>query len=156
MENKSRLVYFLLLAVVCLGIIVGAIYFIVGLIRGAPEKTITPQGYEKGVTVDIYKSVPAGFPGGIILENKPLDYSGTVNRPDGKKVMTVSYISDKSMLDVLSDYTTSLPKKGWKIESSNISQNTAVMLVSKNSDKVFVSIAPVGKSGVMVSFQYEK
>ena len=92
-----------------------------GSAKKAPYKTITPEtGFLPGTTISLYTTTPPGFPEGVILENKPLSHSSSVNTPDGKKLISVSYISDKTSTNVAELYLASLPKAGWFITSKHL------------------------------------
>jgi len=121
-----------------------------------PYQVLTSSVYEKGTKVDLYRDLPPDFPQEIVLEDKVLDYSGSVINPQGKTQTTVSYISDKRSQNIVDIYIKYLPDVGWTVVEKISYPNVSIIRAEKGGDKVIVSIAPVNGSGVMVTFQYEK
>lgn len=128
------------------------------LMAEKPYEVIKPEkGYIPGTTVSLYKNAPPGFPSEVILENKTLSHSSLVNTPDGKSQTSVSYMSDKSPLEVAQSYTVSLPKQGWKITSNVISKNISVLQASLGEKKLLLTVSPgntPNATDAMVTLQY--
>jgi hypothetical protein len=154
MENKNRLKYFLIIIIVL--IITGAFYFIVFKKQDTPpEKVLTPESYPAGTTVLLYKEAPSIFPKEVIMENKVLDYSGTVTSPTGKTQTSVSYVSDQSMQAIVDIYVGALPNVGWTITEKTVYAKVSIIQATKGSESILISIAPIKAGEVKVTFQYE-
>ncbi len=163
MTNNSQSKALLIIGIVL--IVIGSFYlFNFKKTTSTPQVLIpSPQSYNPGTTISLYKSAPSGFPAEIILENKALTYSGVVTSVDGKTQTTVSYKSDKNVSDVLSLYEMTLPKMGWQIfvnsVSPKISPTVAVFHTTKGDVNIFVTVAQIGSTpstGSLVTFQYKK
>lgn len=155
MENHFQSKYFLILGVVL--IIVGGFYLLnLENPETIPTAVLVPENYPTGTTVSVYENAPPGFPKEIILENKELDYSGTVVSPEGKVQISVSYISDKSMEEVADLYDRTLPSLGWTVTEQSIYEKVSIVQATKRGQNVLLSIVPLEKGGAMVTFQYEK
>jgi hypothetical protein len=159
MENKSKT--FLILGVV---LVIGGLFYFFYFknLNSTPYQVLTPDSYDLGTTVSLYKNTPPNFPAEVILENKALSYSGTVTAPDGKTQTKVSYQSEKNISDILTMYKDSLPKSGWSVSVNSVSPNVAIFLASKGSESVLITIVTtkqIGTAkdmGALVTFQYEK
>ncbi|MEK9179322.1 MAG: hypothetical protein AAB893_02535 [Patescibacteria group bacterium] len=145
-------------------LVVGIILILAGLFyffnlknsKVAPYQVLSPEGYEIGTTVSLYKNTPPGFPREIISENKELNYSGTVQAPDGGTQITVSYISDKNIPELVKMYKISLPKNGWTISESAVDDKVATISAFKTIERIIITTATAEDKGTMVTFQYEK
>ena len=158
-QPKSTLKYVLVIVVVL--IFIGLVYFLKNS-NNNPIQVLTPNNYESGTKISLYKNTPPNFPEEIILENKTLDYSGTVTTPEGKTQTKVSYKSDKSVSDILVMYKNSLSKNNWQVSVNSVTPNVANFRALKGGDSVLITIATIkqigtGKDiGALVTFQYEK
>jgi hypothetical protein len=121
-----------------------------------PYQILTPDVYTSGTIVSLYKEIPPIFPKEVVLENKTLDYSGTVTSPQGQMQITVSYVSDKSMKDAVNFYTKYLPGVGWTIAETSVYDKVSVIKTTKGKQNILMSVAPLQKGGTMVTFQYEE
>jgi len=121
-----------------------------------PYEVLAPEVYEKGTKVSLYKETPPNFPKEVILENKIPDYSGVVTAPEGATQTTVSYITDKSMEEVVDIYDRSLPLVGWKIVEKTVYTKVAIISFKKEKQSIFMSIAPLKEGDTLVTFQYEE
>ncbi|MEK7190454.1 MAG: hypothetical protein AAB661_01675 [Patescibacteria group bacterium] len=147
------------LAVVFILIIIGLFYLLnskTPFFSAAPTKVFAPENYPAGTTVSLYKNTPPGFPREIISENKELNYSGTVQAPDGGTQITVSYISDKNIPELVKMYKISLPKNGWTISESAVEDKVATISAFKTIERLIITTATAEDKGTMVTFQYEK
>jgi len=143
--------------VIIILLLVGFVYITsVGVFGERPYQVLTPEVYEKGTTVSLYKGTPPKFPEEVILEDKPLDYSGSVVSPQGKTQITVSYISNKTMNELVELYSQTLPSVGWGISEKSIYEKVSIIKTDKGDQSVLLSISPLEKGGVLVTFQYEK
>lgn len=152
MEGHSKLKYFFITLLVFLVLVV--VYFLYQTNTVKPYKILVPQSYPEGTTISLYKNIPPDFPGEIILEDKVLDYSGTTAIPNGLKQTTVSYISEKTIGDVMKMYLDYFPTIDWKIKARSDSQNSAIIQVVKENRSVLVMVDKIDKQ-TKVTFQYE-
>lgn len=120
-----------------------------------PYEVLTPIVYSEGTTISLYKNAPAGFPNDLILEDVALDYSGTVQNPDGSKQITVSYISEQDMPTITEAYSARLENSGWKIINSSKLEKVSILQATKSPANLTVTIAPIKSAKTMVTFQYE-
>ncbi|HEY4508779.1 MAG TPA: hypothetical protein VJC13_00650 [Candidatus Paceibacterota bacterium] len=157
MEGHSKLKYFLsFLVAVGVLTLLAFVYQKYQITQEKPYKILTPQSYATGTTVSLYKNTPPDFPKEVLLEDKILDYSGTVTSPQGKTQITVSYVTDKSMQDIVDMYTIHLPALGWAITQKSIYEKVSIIKATKNQQNILMSIAPLKMGEVMVTFQYEQ
>ncbi|MFA5888966.1 MAG: hypothetical protein WCW47_03715 [Candidatus Paceibacterota bacterium] len=157
MSNQSIIKYFIVIIIVLILLSLGFIYiFSVKISKETPYQTLTPENYEKGTVVNLYKNIPPGFPKEVVLENKTLDYSGSVTTSQDKTRITVSYISDKNMQNVVGIYEKSLPDVGWNIVDKSIYEQVSIIRAIKEEQSILVSISPLKEDETMVTFQYEK
>lgn len=144
---------------VLIPIVVGVVWlFIFWNMRMKPYEVIKPEnGFVPGTTVKLYENPPPGFPKNIILENKALSRSASVNVPDGQKQIVVSYLSDSSPLEAANMYMISLPKKNWSIASNKISKEISIIVVTQGTKKIVITISQGNTPdiiGTLVTFQY--
>jgi len=157
MINQTTLRYSFVIIIVLVLLSLGFIYVFSVKIGGEkPYQVLTPEVYEKGTTVSLYKNIPPDFPREVVLEDKTLDYSGTVTSPQGKTQITVSYVTDKSMQDVVDVYLGSLPGVGWKVVEKSVYIKVSIIKAIKGTQSILISIAPLEGRGTKVTFQYEK
>jgi hypothetical protein len=121
-----------------------------------PTQVLAPDGYPEGTTVELWENVPPDFPKEVIIENKKIDHADVVNSKDGKKQITISYTSDKAMPDLAGMYIASFENSGWKMMSNNISPLVATVFVTRNAEKLIITIVPALGAGSTATFQYEK
>ena len=125
-----------------------------------PYKVIIPdKGYISGTKIYLYINPPPGFPDEVILEQKELTSSSSVNTPDGKKQITVSYLSNKSLTDVAEIYRSGLSQINWDVISKLVSKGVIIIEATKGSDNVLITLSPgvsVQAGSSMVTFQYDQ
>jgi hypothetical protein len=144
--RQSKLITFLGLVIVVL--VVGIGYQIYRKFRPGspyPAGTIITQAKE---------GIPAGFPGELLTEGAPLRHSDTVTYPDGKTDMTVDYITNRPVLEVLSVYRDNLRANSWIITRDFINQS-GVIIGAKGQDRLAVTVSPDEK-GSLVTVLYQK
>jgi hypothetical protein len=157
MTNRSTLRYIFIIIIVLILLSLCFIYVFSGKIsKEKPYQTLTPDIYKKGTVVELYKNTPPNFPKEVVLENKTLDYSGTVAVPGSKVQIKVSYVSDKSMQNIVDLYNKSLPSVGWNIVEKTIYTKVSIIRATKGEQSILMSISPIKEGEVMVTFQYEK
>src|SRR3990167_791870 len=156
MEGHSKLKYFLsFLVAVGVLTLLSFVYQKYQITQEKPYKILTPQSYATGTTVSLYKNTPPDFPKEVVLEDKILDYSGAVTSPQGKTQITVSYVTDKSMQEVVDMYLGSLPGVGWKVAEKSVYIKVSIIKAFKGTQNILMSIAPLEGRGTIVTFQYE-
>lgn len=167
MVDRSKLRYFVVIIAIIIFILLflGYIYiFSITIPKESlqtnsgpkPYQILTPDAYASGTIISLYKEIPPIFPKEVVLENKTLDYSGVVTDVQGKARITVSYVSDKSLKDIVDLYTQSLPGVGWGIAETSVYAKVSIIKITKGEESMLISIAPLQKSGTMVTFQYEE
>ncbi len=123
-----------------------------------PYAVVKPeQGFIPGTTVNLYEDAPPGFPVEVILEGKPIYHSSSVNTPDGKKQIVVSYLSDQNPEIVANLYVASLPEKQWTVKSSKVTKVVSVLVTSRGSQNVVITISPgisTTTPSSLVTFQF--
>lgn len=162
MESKPHLKYALYILVASLVVLVLGVSFnfidIKSLIPEKPYEIVKPDdGFVPGTTVNLYKNAAPGFPGEVLLEEKIPYHSASVNTPDGKKQIIVSYISEKSPIDVANMYIAFLPSEEWDIKSSKISKNVSVIQASHDTKTLVLTVSPgasLDTVSSLVTFQY--
>lgn len=155
MENKNWFKYLITIIVVL--IITGIFYFVVlRNLYTPPKQILTPDIYPSGTTVSLYDEAPSVFPKEVILENKTIKYSGTVAIPGGKTQTSVSYVSDNTMPAIVDIYMGALPNMGWEILAKTVDEKVSLLRASKGDEVILLSISPIKKGEVLVTFQYEK
>lgn len=137
--------------------IIGAVYLTQNYNK--PTDTFAPAGYEEGTTMSTYRTTPPNFPKDIILENIKLDSASVATLPSGKEQMQVSYSSKKSVAELTEMYRTSLGEDGWKIPGNSIiptNPTLSVIVASKSSEQLIITIKQAEDAEAGVTFQYEK
>jgi hypothetical protein len=150
-EQKSKLLGFFGLVVVVIIIIL-----LVSKNSNSPYQVLTPEHYPPGTTVSLYKGVPPEFPKEVILENKEITKGDTVSLADGKKQVTISYISEKSVEEAAALYIASFENSAWKMVSNNTNPKVSTVHVTRNTERLIITIVPNQGVGAEVTFQYEK
>lgn len=153
MINNSLTKYLLAGGAILIIIIIGLVYF---LKTPKPYKVFVPENSPAGTTVSLYKGTPPGFPSEIILENKPLDYSGTMTVSGGKTQTTVSYVSDQKVRDLVNLYNASFAKMGWTTTVKSSAAIGTTFEATKANQKITITIVFRRTPGTLVTFQYEK
>lgn len=155
MEDKHKWAYIIIIIIVL--VLTSAVYLI-NLKKAyvPPMEVLTPDVYPVGTTVSLYEEAPSVFPREVIMENKPLDYSGEVTTPDGKTQVSVSYVSDQAMQAVVDVYVGALPNVGWTVTEKTVYTKVASIKATKGEENILLSIAPVKEGETKVTFQYEK
>ena len=155
MQDKHKWAYIIIIIIVL--VLTGAVYLL--NLKNAyipPTKVLTPESYPVGTTVSLYDQAPNNFPREVIMENKVLDYSGTVTNPNGKTQTSVSYISDQTMQAVVDIYVGALPNVGWTVTEKTVYAKVSIIQATKGKESILISIAPLKAGETMVTFQYEK
>ncbi len=152
MVNKTKYLGF----VVAIIFILGVAYLLMNKKTEPPYKVLTPDSssYPAGTSISLYENTPPGFPSELLLEQKELDYSGTVTSAEGKVQATVSYFSDKTVQDILLMYKEFLPKNGWEFSIKVQSEKTTVIQAEKSGQKVIITAVASKEGKVTVLFQY--
>jgi hypothetical protein len=152
MGNTSKLKLF-----VFVGLFIIIIFIIyLSYLSTRPKTVFTPENYPLGTTISLYERVPPIFPKEVILEDKELKYSGVVSKPDGKKQVTVSYVSDKDAEDLVYLYNNTLKKEGWEVNVKDLRHSNYVLTSTKDQDTVMLTISLNRESKPLLTFQYEK
>ncbi len=152
---KSKFLYISLVIV----LVIALLYFKPEVLNWRTDgayKVVTPASYPKGTKVSLYKDLPPGFPVEIILENKELNYSGTVTTPNTEDKTTVSYISDKKISDLVTMYENAFTTNNWDILKKSVSDKFVLFRINKDEQNMTFTIIPLKDKGMMVTFQYEK
>jgi hypothetical protein len=140
---------------VCLLVLVAGVYFYSKQGKVSQPHTIIPPQDTNSPTISLYNDVPPPFPREIILEDRPLDYAGSVALPDGSTQIKVSYKSTLPLIDLASLYGSTLPKKGWNVLSNTIS-NIVTIITEKKSNKIIITMVQLQANEVLVTFQLDK
>ena len=151
--NKNKL---LPLSILIVLVVIGGLVYLFGFKITAPYKILAPDSYPKGTSVFLYNELPPGFPSEVILEGKPLNSSGTVATPNQKSKTTVSYISDETLTELMDMYKKNFTDKGWTIISNTVTKKTVVFQVQKGGKNLVLTLATLGDTQIMLTFQYEK
>lgn len=123
-----------------------------------PYQTLTPTNNATNTQVSLYKNAPPDFPKEILPQNITINSSGKVSDPSGKTQITVSYISDKNITDLVDSYNSSLPKNGWNILLKSIvtSTNVATIKATKENQSIQIIVTPLKNQEMIITFQYQK
>ena len=141
--------------IIILVVLAGVIYFL-NVKFSTPYKTLTPENYPPGTQINLYKNIPPGFPRELILESRPLTYSGTVITPEGRTRMTVSYVSTLKMSEILNLYRKTLSGRGWTITIKPASLQLSIIRAVKGEESAMITVAFTKNQGNVLTFQYEK
>lgn len=157
MEKISKSKYFLVFSFI---LIIAVLFYLFNLQKPEPPyQVLTPESYQPGTTVSLYKDVPPGFPGEVVLEDNPLN-SSTVVTGTGKTQMKVSYESAQKVAELLPIYEETLLQKGWTVFINSSSAKAATLVVTKDGKNVLITIADSKQAGTsfksLVTFQYDK
>ena len=144
------------LSVVIIVVIVGGLVYFGGL----KNKNTTPVNYAPDYSPlnkkeSFGKNLPPDFPAGLILEGKTLDNSEVVHTVTGKKQVTVSYFSDKTLSELVTMYENNFVKNDWTISGKKVTDIYTTFQVEKGSQKVTTTLA-LTPDKVLVVFSYEQ
>jgi hypothetical protein len=152
-HQNFKSIYIIVGLVVLVG--VGYFFFTSGHDTNPPEKVITPSGYPAGSKISVYKNLPANFPGEVLLEGKEINNAGTLTTPNKPTITTVSYVSDKSVLELMPMYLNNFTNLGWNIDSKSTLKGIGKIQAEKDGGKINLIISPFLKKTAL-TFQYEK
>jgi len=155
MQNIFKSKYSLVFSIIIL-IVVFVYLFKTNNPYTSPTQVLTPESYPEGTTVELWNNIPPEFPQGIILENKEIEHADVVTSLEGKKQITVSYTSEKSMSELAEMYMASIEKSEWALGANNVSPKVATILSTKGVEMMIITILPKEGGGTVVAFQYEK
>ncbi len=153
MNNNSKVSYFVLIVII---LIIGYFSYANYRTRNVPREVINSEVYGAGSTISLYDGVPADFPKEVVLEGKPLKYSGVVASPQNSSKINVSYISSRTVNDALAFYKVELEKLGWNLRDRSTSFTTALLLANKEGKNVTITFAPAQNNETLITFQYEQ
>ncbi len=144
-----------------LSIFIGLLVIIIGILYLSylgrkPKEVFTPTNYPTGSTISIYSKIPPMFPAGVILENTELKNSSVLSLPDGKIQVSLSYISEQKIPDLVNLYTSTLSKSGWSVSVADLRHSNYVLTASKAGDTVIITMSLTRELQPLLSFQYEK
>lgn len=112
--------------------------------------------YPAGTTIHNPTSLPAEFPQDALREKYKLDKVSTVVYPDGSTVITVAYTSENQVFGLLSTYTQYFKQSPWTLLSSQLSQESGVVVAKNEVGQMTVTIAPAKEGqGSRVTFSYQ-
>lgn len=152
-DQRNKFTTFFSLAVALVFI---AVFFYFNY-KPRPYSVISPDSYDDGTTVSLYKDLPPDFPQSLILEQVDLDYSGAVKMPDGKVKNTVSYISNKKSDEIGDMYRSSFPKDGWDFVRSDRNPGLVYIVeAAKDDESLIVTAAYLDDFRTMVTLQHDK
>lgn len=137
----------IVIIVVVLVLILTGFYFIFNRQKNLP--------YPRGTKIENFKDFPEGFPKEVVLEKRPLQAANAVKYPDGKQDITVAYISEKPLVELLRQYAEILKRNNWTVKANRIMKGSGAILASKDAGELTITIAPVS-DGTMVTFSYKK
>jgi hypothetical protein len=151
-SNSKRYIVVILFLVILIGL-----YYLVGYLSSPkPYEVLSPEVYEKGTTVSLYKDVPSSFPKEFILSNTKLDYSGELKIPNGKTQTTVSFVSNENLLYIINSYRASLSKENWSVGVESLTENAGILRVTKKEETVMISVVPINSTETLITVQYDK
>jgi len=132
-----------------------SLYYLVGYLRREkPYEVLTPEVYEKGTTVSLYKNVPPSFPQEFMLLNSKIDYSGETKSSNGTTQTQVALISNDSVLNIINYYKTYLPEEDWLVSVETLKESIGVIRATKDNRSIIVSVITIDPTETMVTIQY--
>ncbi len=152
MNTHSKTKYFFVILLLALA---GFVYFSYTN-KQQPYEVISPEGYDAGTTLSLYKNVPPSFPEEFVLSNTKVDYSGKIETPEGRTEMTVSLTSLQKLLDIINVYRSSLPAEGWTVSVKSATQQLGILEAVKGEKVVLVTVTPLNAIQRLITLQYEK
>ena len=99
--------------------------------NGSGQQAVAVNPYPAGTQLQATSTLPSNFPKDVLREQYPVEKSTIVNYPDGRTNVTVSYLSPNTVFSLLSVYTEYFKSSYWKMQSSELLQNSGVV-VAKN------------------------
>ncbi len=121
---------------------------------------ITP--YDKGTDIQVYESIPAGFPGELKVDPASvLTDSSVVTFSDGKENITVAFDSKKSVATLYEAYMSYF--KSPMISVSNVwrvvyseKKEVSVIIADGKFGQLTISLAPVSKTNTRATLVLKK
>lgn len=118
-----------------------------------PAVAVNP--YPAGTQLQASTTAPSDFPQDVLREQYAIEKATTVTYPDGKTNITVSYLSENSIFNLLSLYTKYFQESYWKMQSSQLLQNSGVVVAKNEIGEIAVTMAPAKSgTGSKVTFSY--
>ncbi len=118
-----------------------------------PSVAVNP--YPAGTQLQASSTAPSDFPSDVLREQYAIEKATTVTYPDGKTNITVAYLSENNIFNLLSLYTKYFQESYWKMQSSQLLQNSGVVVAKNEVGEIAVTMAPVKSgSGSKVTFSY--
>ena len=112
--------------------------------------------YPAGTAIQNPVSLPVEFPQDALREKYKLDKVSTVAYPDGRTVITVAYTSENQVFGLLSTYTQYFKQSPWTLLSSQLLQDSGVVVAKNEVGQMTVTIAAAkGGQGSRVTFTYQ-
>lgn len=155
-DKKKRGLFWTMIILLTI-LVVGSLVYkvaIKGKLGQVGKSTINP--YPAGTSIQNPVSLPAEFPQDVIREKYKLDKVNTVTYPDGKTVITVAYTSENQVFGLLSIYTQYFKQSPWTLLSSQLAQESGVVVAKNEVGQMTVTIAPAKEGqGSRVTFSYQ-
>lgn len=150
MSNRSVRIILILAAIAIALFAAGA------MLRGWFLLKKPQSAYPPGTKIENPIAIPKDFPSEILASGIKFTHIDTVSYPNGKEDITVVYDSSKTINELFVYYSKLLKSKGWQIQSSQFSVNSAVILAADSlNNKLFVTVTK-NKEGDTVTFLYKK
>lgn len=124
--------------------------------KDRPEKIITPEVYDTGTEVSIYKDVPKSFPKELILNDFIVDYVGEVSDGDSYFLATFSFKVGDSFENIKERYISNLKNLGLLFTSEVDNAEVSVLNVYINEQRYVVSLSYLSSTESMVTIQSNK
>ncbi len=144
--------------VLLLLIVIGGLWAYQAIFKNKLNSAAVPSAnpYPAGTSIQNPPVIPADFPLAALREQYKPDQVDSVTFPDGKNVITVGYNSENSLFGLLSTYTSYFKTAPWKLQSSELLQNSGVIVAKNEVGTMTVTIAPAkDNKGSRVTFSYQ-
>ncbi len=125
-------------------------------------KGVDISPYDKGTDVQVYDSLPAGFPGELVVDqNSTLVTSSVVVSPDGKQNITVAFDSKKNVGSLYESYMTYFKSpiisvsNTWRVVYSE-KKEVSVIISDGKFGHLTITLAPTSKTETRATLVLKK
>ena len=114
------------------------------------------EGEEMNITSGKNATLPDEWPSSVpLLPDATIEYAAAVRDGDGGVTLTVTYITDQAVSEVVGYYETELIDNGWTIEATmNVAGSLMISASNDNDEEVVLNVSESeGATTVIISTQ---
>lgn len=176
-SGSGKRVYFIIVAVVLVLIIAAALYVQNRKQKGnnptgqagknqqtsqVPKGSVgtvfldTDKGYPLNARVDLYNSIPDGFPKNLWITSDPPVHVDTFTNGNNQVQLTLVYTSSSSIDSIINQEQGVLKQAGWNVTQQTASAKLGLIVAAKTPDNLTVTVTPMAGGSNRATMQYIK